>query len=87
MTAISAMAFASAPELVSVTLPEGLVIIGDFCFLGSRTLETLVIPASVQQIGSGVGMYCPLLTCVVVEGSAAHEYAQSNGVPFVLAAP
>jgi len=87
VTAISAMAFASAPELVSVTLPEGLVTIGDFCFLGSRTLETLVIPASVQQIGSGVGMYCPLLTCVVVEGSAAHEYAQSNGVPFVLAAP
>lgn len=87
VTAISPMAFASAPELVSVTLPEGLVTIGDFCFLGSGTLETLVIPASVQQIGSGVGMYCPLLTCVVTEGSAAHEYVESNGVSFVLAAP
>ena len=82
VTAISAMAFTSAPELVSVILPDGLVTIGDFCFLGSRTLETLVIPASVQQIGSGVGMYCPLLTCVVAEGSAAHEYAESNGIPF-----
>lgn len=83
VTGLSRECVPSLVSLVSVTLPEGLVSIGDFCFLGSHALETLVIPESVTEIGNGVGMYCPNLECVVKENSYAHEYVVSAGIPFV----
>lgn len=83
VTALSAMAFTSTGSYTTVTLPDGLVSIGDFCFLGNQTIEMLVIPASVTEIGTGVCLYCPKLTCVVEKNSFAHEYAVSNNIPVV----
>ena len=44
-------AFANCPNISSVSLPEGLYMIGDYCFNGS-TLSSITIPSTVQTIGS-----------------------------------
>lgn len=83
VTALSAMAFTSTGSYVTVTLPDGLESIGDFCFLGNQKIELLVVPASVTQIGTGVGLYCPKLSLAVEKNSFAHEYAVTNDIPFL----
>lgn len=44
-------AFANCPNITSVSLPDGLYMIGDSCFNGSL-LSTITIPSTVQTIGS-----------------------------------
>lgn len=51
-------------------------------FRGCRSLTKIEIPASVTSISTGVFDGCKDLIIYGVEGSAAHEYAVNNGIPF-----
>lgn len=77
-----AAAFASA-KLQRVTLPEGVTTLEDDAFSYCSALTEVTLPASVVNFGkSGVFDECPLLTLVVVPGSAGEAYAIGQGIPF-----
>lgn len=84
VTAVAPAGFSGQTGLTTIVISDGVTAIGEYAFLGCPTLKTLVIPASVTEIGTGVGLYSPALTLTVSEGSAGHEYAVANGLPFVL---
>lgn len=51
--AIASGAFYNSTKIKSVELPDGLLYIGDFAFVGCSGIETLEIPASVKIIENG----------------------------------
>ncbi len=51
VTVIDKGAFVGCRELISVTIPEGIVSIGDYAFYYTDKLESIVIPDSVTSIG------------------------------------
>ena len=48
-------------ELASVTVPEGVVVLGAEVFYGCTELETVVFPASLEETGSHAFCRCPKL--------------------------
>ena len=71
-------AFANCPNLSSVSLPEGLYMIGDYCFNGS-SLSSITIPSSVQIIGS-YSFYNNNLSSITLPSnlSSLGDYAFAN---------
>ena len=53
VTEIGTNAFRNKSMLSSVTLPEGLLVIGEYAFSGDLKLTEVDIPASVDSIGAG----------------------------------
>ena len=49
-----------------ITLPEGLLTIGDYAFSESKSLTNIVIPDSVTEIGSHAFYYCSALESVAL---------------------
>ncbi len=92
---IESEAVRDCPELSAVTLPEGLESIGKYGFYNCPKLKTLTVPRSVKELGDmSVGYSFDSDTSVPVktEGfllycytdSAAHMYAEKNGINYVL---
>jgi hypothetical protein len=59
-------------NLLSVTIEEGLVSIGDFAFRGCSGLTCIAIPASVTGIGVGFFSWCSHLAAIVVAEESTH---------------
>ncbi|MES2924371.1 MAG: leucine-rich repeat domain-containing protein [Verrucomicrobiota bacterium] len=73
-------AFTYCGGLASVTLPSGLLTIGGDAFAGTA-LTTVMVPSSVNSIGSRAFGVCTRLTSIVVD-PASLSYSSMNGVLF-----
>ncbi len=72
-------AFKNSLNLTSVTLPEGLVSLGDGAFSGCVLLTSIQLPASLTELGKGVFVGCSALTSVTL--AAGNEaFASEEGV-------
>ena len=77
-------AFSWATNIKTVTMPEGLLSIGNYAFQGCLNLETANVPSSVVEIGRLVFYNCPLLTLTVEEGSYAARYCAFESIPYAV---
>lgn len=75
-------AFYGCRSLKSVSLPEGLEKIGDYAFSGTR-FESIVIPASVTEVGSGALGYGMLKDIVILSKNAVfreQKFAEGTNI-------
>lgn len=70
-------------NLVQVELPETIQAIHSQAFDGCLSLERLIVPSSVTEIGKWAFDDCPKLTIYTPAGSYAEQYAEENHIPFV----
>lgn len=84
MTAVGDEAFMGiAAE--EIHIPDGVTSIGERAFAGCAGLKIVIVPDSVLTIGDNAFADChEELAILVSEGSAAHSYAEANGVGFIL---
>lgn len=66
------MAFGFCSHITSVTLPEGLVSIGDFAFNCCAMVDGIVIPSTVTHIGVCPFSYCPQMNNLSIAGGNTH---------------
>ena len=85
ITSLEEGTFMFCLSLKDVTLPSTLEKIGPDAFVFCLALEDLAIPASVTEIAPDAFRDCPNLTLTVADGSYAQEYAENNGIPYVVA--
>jgi len=72
-------AFRNCNRLVSVILPDDLIIIGDNVFFGCTNLKTIIIPKLVEHIGVDVFYSCSTLTSIEVDANNSF-YSSLEGV-------
>ena len=72
-------AFQENPGLTGVTLPAGLLHLKTRAFSGASKLQTIAIPASVQEVGGQALARCPLLTAITVD-SGNQNFTAQDGV-------
>lgn len=77
-------AFYGCSSLTAVSVPDGTKTISDEAFAQCSALKTVTIPSSVTAIASDAFDGCNSLTIRCEEGSAAHDFAVSNGITFSL---
>jgi hypothetical protein len=66
-----------------VTIPSGVLRIGDNAFENCEKLTAVRIPPSVVQIGNSAFEGCgPEFRILALEGSCAAVYAAGNGIPW-----
>ena len=65
--AVGNNAFMNCNKLTSLTLPEGLVSIGNYSFQSTK-IKDIVFPATLKSIGDYAFMYCNLSTVSLPEG-------------------
>ena len=77
VTKIDEWAFSSCTSLLSVTIPEGVIIIGEGAFYGCSNITSVSIPDSVSKIGAEAFCGCIRLTSVTIpEGiDVIYQYA------------
>ena len=68
--------------LEDVELSENLLAIGDWAFLDCKTLKTLKLPETLEEIEENTFSGCENLVLKVKENSFAHEYAQKNNIDY-----
>lgn len=84
VTKIDEKAFEKCASLKSVTIPSSVTEICMGAFDGCKALESLAVSANVTTIGKNAFINCPNLTLTVKKGSAAYNYAVSNGIEYKL---
>ncbi|MCL2088365.1 MAG: leucine-rich repeat protein [Oscillospiraceae bacterium] len=84
VNSIGSYAFQNCHNLESINIPDGLVSIGNYTFQNCYALESLSIPESVTSIGIYTFDACYNLTVYCSYNSAAHIYAEDNGINYVL---
>lgn len=82
VTKIEDWAFYSCSGLKKIKLDENLTEMGNGVFYDCKSLENIVIPDSLTSFGTAT--FTDGLTLICTEGSAAHEYAESEGLPYSL---
>ncbi len=87
ITTIGTSAFEGATNLVCIVSPETLTTIGDRAFYGCTVFNSVILYDAVTSIGTDAFAECPTLTVWVNEGSAAHEYAVANFIPYEIINP
>ena len=83
ITTVSDYAFADS-GLIQVSLPETCVTIGDYAFVRCASLAKITIPDSVTEIEDTAFNECDALVIYCKTDSYAHEYAEANGIEYVL---
>jgi len=79
-------AFYGDTSLADVTLPEGVTTVGNRAFANS-SVERIILPRSLEDIGEDVFAGCEKVYAFVHEGSRAHEYCVQKFVPHTFIAP
>ncbi len=75
-------AFSQNGRLRKVTLPRNAMAIGRSAFYDCPRLEEVAIPATVTEIDPCAFSFSDKVTLRVAQGSAAHQYAIDNGIPW-----
>ena len=84
VTEVKNGAFINVTTLTSAVLNDTLTDIGSLAFAGCTGLTELTIPASVSTIADDAFTNCDDLVIKCYTNSAAHQYAVSKNIPFVL---
>ncbi len=84
VTKIDEKAFEKCSKLKNVTVPSTVTTVAMGAFDGCSSLELLYLPESVATFGRNAFINCEKLTLVVKRNSAAHAYAESEGIPCLL---
>lgn len=77
-------AFYGCTSLSSVSVPDGTKTISDEAFAQCSSLKTITIPSSVTTIADDAFSGCDSLNIHCEEGSAAHSFAELNGISYTL---
>ncbi len=77
-------AFYGCTSLSSVSVPDGTKTISDEAFAQCSSLKTITIPSSVTTIADDAFSGCDSLNIRCEEGSAAHSFAELNGISYTL---
>ena len=77
---IKTEAFQNCSNIMELKLNNGLLSIGENALSGMQSLDTLIIPASVAEIGRQEN--CTLNVIYGTPGTAAEEFALENGIAF-----
>ena len=56
-------------DLISIVIPDGVIVVGDFAFSCCKNLETIQLPNSITTIGSSAFSYCKELNEIVLPNS------------------
>lgn len=83
MTEIKENTFAYCKRITSVTIPEKISKIEAYSFAYCTSMFYASVPASVTSISQDAFQGCDVLNIYGQTGSAAQEYAISNGVTFI----
>lgn len=70
VTVIDFEAFRDCINLTSVTIPEGVLYIGEYAFYGCSNLKSISIPKSVMEIGWAAFSGCSSLTSITIPDNA-----------------
>ena len=76
--------FSGCEKLTTITIPDSVTGIRDRAFMNCTSLEKLIIPVGVTWIVPTAFSGCTNLVLYVYEDTYAHDYALSQGIPFVL---
>lgn len=68
--------------MTKITVPESVVSIDQFAFVGCSKLTSIVIPTSVENIGILAFWGCEKLTVRAPKGSYAEQFALNNNIKF-----
>ena len=60
--------YLSAAQITELTIPDGVIDIGEYAFSDCSALENVMIPASVKRIGRYAFGNCPNLQCEIRDG-------------------
>ncbi len=82
ISVIPSFTFSSISTLKEVVFPSNITELESTSFRGCKNLEKAVIPATVTRCPAFE--YCDALTIYCYSDSAAHNYAVSKNIPFVL---
>lgn len=77
-------AFEGCSSLTRPWIPKNLQTIGKRAFYGCKSLGKITIPNEVTDIGEEAFAECPNIVIHCHKGSAAHQYAEKEGVQFEL---
>ena len=66
---VGSSAFRDCGNLVSVTIPEGVMDIGNYAFYGCNNLTSVIIPKGVMSIGNDAFYNCDKLVSVIIPQS------------------
>ena len=75
VTATADDAFHGCEDLTSITIPDGVTIIGENAFYDCSNLTSITIPDSVISIGYGAFNKCSSLTSITFEGTKEQWHA------------
>lgn len=70
MTSLTSYALSGTPSLTSVSLPESLTSIEDYCFMGSG-IESIAFPASLSSLGVNAFLNCISLTSITIPSGSS----------------
>ena len=85
MTGIGAAAFSGCGSMKSITIPAGVIVIGDEAFYNCRALESISIPGNVKSIGFNVFELCGSLSGISVD-PGNRNYSSADGILYDKAA-
>lgn len=77
-------AFLNCTSLEKVTINGDVQLIGAAAFLNCENLKSVNIPKSVGYIGADAFEFCKKLTIKCYENSYAQDYAEENGIKYLL---
>ena len=77
VVAIDQIAFKGC-DMTSMTIPNSVTSIGDFCFFECKSLSSITIPYSVRSIGSMIFYKCNSLTTINVESGNTVYDSRNN---------
>lgn len=83
LDAIADGTFADCLSLTAFEIPGGVISIGKGAFRGCAALGSVIVPDSVTAVGEAAFEGCEKIHLTVGRGSAAREYAQTNGIDFI----
>lgn len=66
----------------TVTIPKGIIEIGQYCFEYCTNLENIAIIASVIKIGTDIFICCDNLCIWGYKNSSIESYSKRNGLRF-----
>ena len=81
---VSAQCFYDCDALREVYLTEGVTTIEPNAFSSCESLQIIVIPDTVTKISDSAFSGCDSLVIYCYTDSAAHQFAESNGIEYVL---
>ena len=72
VTSIGSEAFKNCTSLKTISLPDSLEELIEFCFYGCSNLERITLPKNLKHIGGSVFDYCSSLTSIEIPSSVTY---------------